>query len=180
MSDTGMGALPSHRRGPTAVLWERLRHASTAHATAEEPTSFPDDFQERLRRFKEESGLSWSVIRPPLTLKVRFDDRGQSGGARQHVSTVPQLRDLMQGIAPVRRPGAGRGQSGQQAESQIHEHGFPRRRRPGEAGWFALESLCQAGSMPSLTEALPSISVPSRLTDRSSGRAFVLLNSFRS
>ena len=26
-----MGSLPSHRRGPTAMLWERLRHASTAH-----------------------------------------------------------------------------------------------------------------------------------------------------
>ena len=31
MSDTGMGSLRPHRRGPTAVLWERLRHASTAH-----------------------------------------------------------------------------------------------------------------------------------------------------
>ena len=31
MSHTGMGSLPSHRRGPTAMLWERLRHASTAH-----------------------------------------------------------------------------------------------------------------------------------------------------
>ena len=31
MSHTGMGSLPSHRGGPTAMLWERLRHASTAH-----------------------------------------------------------------------------------------------------------------------------------------------------
>ena len=31
MSHTGMGSLPSDRRGPAAMLWERLRHASTAH-----------------------------------------------------------------------------------------------------------------------------------------------------
>ena len=39
-------------------------------------------------------------------LKVPLDDRGQSGGVRGHVSTVPQLRALIQGIAPGRRPGS--------------------------------------------------------------------------
>ena len=29
-----MGALRPHRRAPTAVLWEGLRHASTAHTKA--------------------------------------------------------------------------------------------------------------------------------------------------
>ena len=39
-------------------------------------------------------------------LQVPLDDRGQFGGVRQHVSTVPQLRALMQGIAHARRLGA--------------------------------------------------------------------------
>ena len=41
MSDTGMGSLRPHSRGPTAVLWERLCHATTGHTTAEELKSSP-------------------------------------------------------------------------------------------------------------------------------------------
>ena len=41
MSHTGMGSLPSHRRGPRAVLWERLRHASTAHTLQQKNLRHP-------------------------------------------------------------------------------------------------------------------------------------------
>ena len=37
MSHTGMGSLPSHRRGTRAVLWERFCHASTAHTLRRGP-----------------------------------------------------------------------------------------------------------------------------------------------
>ena len=42
VSHTGMGALPSNRRGPAAMLWERLAPClDSAHITAEEPKPRP-------------------------------------------------------------------------------------------------------------------------------------------
>ena len=34
----------------------------SAHAINEKPTTFPHDFPQRLKRFQEESGLSWAEI----------------------------------------------------------------------------------------------------------------------
>ena len=57
-----MESLPSCRRESTAVHREGLRDASTAHPPQQVTYEVPDDFPERLERFKEESGLSWAEI----------------------------------------------------------------------------------------------------------------------
>ena len=48
--------------GPTAVLWERFCHAEQRTQYRRSTYVVPDDFPQRLKRFKEESGLSWSEI----------------------------------------------------------------------------------------------------------------------
>ena len=45
------------------MLWKGLRDAATAQSLQHRRTySLPEDFPQRLKRFQEESGLSWSEI----------------------------------------------------------------------------------------------------------------------
>ena len=72
-----MGSLPSHRRGPTAMLWERLRHASTAHTLQ----------QKNLRRSRRLPAAAEAV---------------QRGGARPVVvGDFPPSRPTAHGMALV-------------------------------------------------------------------------------
>ena len=65
-ADGEWGCLPSHWREETpAVLWEGLCDAEAAHSPQQNHLRVPDDFPQRLKRFKEESGLSWAEIAPP-------------------------------------------------------------------------------------------------------------------
>ena len=111
-----MGSLPSHRRGPTAVLWERLRHASTAPHYSKRTYVIPDDFPQRLRRFKEESGLSLSKIARRLGTYRHTVGRWCKAGVRpnqHHMRALLGLADdfglgyLFTEQGTARRRGAG-------------------------------------------------------------------------
>ena len=63
--------------------------------------AFPEDFPERLKRFKEEPGLSWSELNRRLGTHPPNREALEEGpGPRQHAA-----HDGAAG--PVRRPGAG-------------------------------------------------------------------------
>ena len=62
---------------------------------------FPDDFPQRLKRFKEESGLSWAEIARRLgTYPYTIEAVVQEGDAPQH-----EAHDGI--VGPGRRPGLG-------------------------------------------------------------------------
>ena len=59
---------------------------------------FPDDFPERLRRFREESGLSWSEIARRLEIYRHTVWRWAEGGVRpnhQHRKALLEVADSL-------------------------------------------------------------------------------------
>ena len=76
------------------MLWERLRHASTAHPPHRRTYVIPDDFQEQLRRFQEESALSWSGIARRLETYRHTVWRWCTAGVRPNQHHMKALLDL--------------------------------------------------------------------------------------
>ena len=80
------------------MLWERLYHASTAHTLQQKTYVIPDDFPQRLRRFKEESGLSWSEIARRLGTYRHTGGRWCRAGVRpnqHHRKALLELADRL-------------------------------------------------------------------------------------
>ena len=114
MSHTGMGSLPSHRRGPTAMLWERLRHASTAHTLQ----------QKNLRRSRRLPAAAEAVQRgarpvvvgdfPPSRDLPHTVWRWWKAGVRPGQHHLKALLDLADdfGLGPVHPKREGRASAG--------------------------------------------------------------------
>ena len=71
------------------------RHAIT---TKEEPTTFPDDFPQRLVRFREESGLSWSEIARRLETYRHTVWRWAEGRVRPNYQHRKALMELAESL----------------------------------------------------------------------------------
>ena len=65
-----------------------------AHSTGEGPTTFPDDFPKRLKRFQEESGLSWSEIARRIGTFRSTVWRWAEGRVRPNVKHMMALLEL--------------------------------------------------------------------------------------
>ena len=83
-SERGFGCAPG---GPA-------RCRDSAHSTGEGPTNFPGDFPERLRRFQEESGLSWSEIARRIGTYRHTVWRWAEGRVRPNVKHMMALLEL--------------------------------------------------------------------------------------
>ena len=59
---------------------------------------FPDDFPQRLVRFKEESGLSWAEIARRLGTYPYTVDRWRNKGVRPHFRHLMALLDLAEDL----------------------------------------------------------------------------------
>ena len=80
--------------GPAAVPWERFCHAKTARTVQKKHLRRPQDFPERLGRFKEESGLSWSEIARRLETYRHTVWRWWKAGVRPNQHHMKALLDL--------------------------------------------------------------------------------------
>ena len=74
---------------------QRIHHSRIVY-------SFPDDFPQRLERFKEESGLSWAEIARRLDIHHETMRRWRKGRAR------PGMRNMMALVALARPLGLDR------------------------------------------------------------------------
>ena len=61
------------------MLWKGLRHARQRNRYSRRTYSLPEDFPQRLKRFQEESGLSWSEIARRLETYRHTVWRGAEG-----------------------------------------------------------------------------------------------------
>ncbi len=59
---------------------------------------FPDDFPQRLERFKEESGLSWAELARRLGTYPYTVDRWRNQGVRPHFRHLMALLDLAEDL----------------------------------------------------------------------------------
>jgi ribosome-binding protein aMBF1 (putative translation factor) len=59
----------------------------------------PDDFPERLRRFQEESGLSWSELARRLETYRNIVSRWKEGRGRPNTEHMMALLELAEGLA---------------------------------------------------------------------------------
>ena len=59
---------------------------------------FPDDFPERLKRFKEESGLSWAEIARRLGIYPLTIRRWRCKGVRPNMRHMMALLDLAESL----------------------------------------------------------------------------------
>ena len=64
---------------------------------------FPDDFPERLKRFKEESGLSWAELNRRLGIHPQTMRRWVKGRARPSMRNMMALLELAEelGLAHI-------------------------------------------------------------------------------
>ena len=120
MSHTGMGSLPSHRGGPTAMLWERLRHASTAHTLQ----------QKNLRRFRRLPAAAWERTSRISSARIysSFPKTATGcGGFRATQTAVPQRQH--QGNTPRALPCPSTPLPVQPGRRQDGHHGVIEQRR---------------------------------------------------
>ena len=88
---------PALEREAPAVLWEgavprqRTHHSRRTHV-------FPDDFPQRLERFKVESGLSWAEIARRLRTYPLTIRRWRYEGVRPNLAHQMALLDLAESL----------------------------------------------------------------------------------
>ena len=66
----------------------------SALSTSQDPSAFPGDFPERLKRFQKESGLSWSEISRRLGTYRHTVWRWKEGRGRPNAEHMIALHDL--------------------------------------------------------------------------------------
>lgn len=66
-----------------------------------EPPRFPEDFPERLERFKEASGLSWRELARRLRIDIRIVNRWRNGSRPDSANLMP-LFSLAAGLGLLR------------------------------------------------------------------------------
>ena len=90
-----------------------------------EPPRFPEEFPQRLEKFKEASGLSWRGLARELCVDIRLVKRWRKG-SRPDSANLIALFGLAAGMGLLHLllPESGRHTLGREVPQQLHPHPY--------------------------------------------------------